>query len=60
MVVIPKKDGTVRVCVYLKPLDTAVLLVFHPQVDDTLAHLSGAKVFSNLDVNSGFWQIWAH
>jgi len=28
-----------------------------PKVDTTLAQLSGAKLFSKLDANSGFWQI---
>ena len=28
-----------------------------PSVDETLAQLAGAKVFSKLDANSGFWQI---
>jgi len=28
-----------------------------PKVDETLAQLSGATVFSRLDANSGFWQI---
>ena len=28
-----------------------------PKVDETLARLSGAKIFSKLDANSGFWQI---
>ena len=28
-----------------------------PKVDTTLAQLVGAKVFSKLDANSGFWQI---
>ena len=28
-----------------------------PRVDETLAQLTGAKVFSKLDANSGFWQI---
>ena len=59
MVVIPKNDRTVRICVDLKPLNTAVLCEPHPlpKVYDTLAQLSGAKVFSKLDANSGFWQI---
>ena len=28
-----------------------------PKVDDTLAQMSGARIFSKLDANSGFWQI---
>ena len=56
MVVVPKQNGTVRICVDLKPLNTAVLRETHPlpKVDDTLAQLSGAKMFSKLDANSGF------
>ena len=28
-----------------------------PPVDDTLAQVAGAAVFSKVDANSGFWQI---
>ena len=28
-----------------------------PKVDDTLAQLAGATIFSKIDANSGFWQI---
>ena len=59
MVVVPKKSGNIRICVDLKPLNLSVLREVHPlpKVDETLAQLSGAKVFSKLDANSGFWQI---
>ena len=59
MVVVPKKSGAVRICVDLKPLNANVLREVHPlpTVDETLAQLTGAKVFSKLDANSGFWQI---
>ena len=59
MVVVPKNDGVIRICVDLKPLNESVLREVHPlpKVDETLAQLSGAKVFSKLDANSGFWQI---
>ena len=59
MVVVPKKDKTVRICVDLKPLNANVLRETHPlpKVDDTLAQLAGAKIFSKLNANSGFWQI---
>ena len=59
MVVVPKKSGKIRICVDLKPLNQSVLREVHPlpKVDETLAQLSGAKIFSKLDANSGFWQI---
>ena len=59
MVVVPKKNGKVRICVDLKPLNENVLREVHPlpKVDETLAQLAGAKVFSKLDANCGFWQI---
>ena len=59
MVVVPKKSGAVRICVDLKPLNENVLREVHPmpKVDETLAQLAGATVFSKLDANSGFWQI---
>ena len=59
MVVGPKKNGKVCICVDLKPLNENVLREVHPmpKFDETLAQLTGAKVFSKLDANSGFWQI---
>ena len=57
--VAPKNEGAIRICVDLKPLNDNVLREVHPlpRVDDILAQLTGAKVFSKLDANSGFWQI---
>ena len=59
MVIVPKKSGGVRVCVDLKPLNRCVLREYHPQpkVDEVLAQLTGAVMFSKLDANSGFWQV---
>ena len=59
MVVVQKKSGNVRICVDMKPLNEKVLREIHPMphVDDTLAQLAGARIFSKLDTNSGFWQI---
>ena len=59
MVAIPKKNGKLRICVDLKHLNEAVQREVHPlpKVDETLAQLSGATIFSKLDANSGFWQI---
>ena len=57
MVVVAKLSGAVRVC--LKNLNQSVLREPHsiPAVDDSLAHLTGAPVFSKVDANSGFRQI---
>ena len=59
MVVVPKPSGKVRICVDLKHLNECVQREYHPlpRVEETLAQLSGAQVFTKLDANSGFWQI---
>ena len=59
MVAIPKKNGKLRICVYLKNLNEAVQREAYPlpKVDEMLAQLSGATIFSKLDANSGFRQI---
>ena len=59
MVVVPKPNGNVRICVDLTRLNRSVRREFHilPSVEDTLAQLAGAKYFSKLDANSGFWQV---
>ena len=59
MVVVPEKSGEVRICICLKALNNNVPREVHPipKVDETLAQLAGANIFSKLDANSGFWQI---
>ena len=59
MVVVPKPSGQVHICVDLKRLNECVQREFHPlpHVEETLAQLTGAQVFTKLDANSGFWQI---
>ena len=59
MVVVPKKGGHVRICVDLTRLNENICRERHilPAVEQTFAQLVGAKVFSKLDANSGFWQI---
>ena len=59
MVVVPKSNSKVQICVDLTKLNESVKRERHPlpAVDQTLAQLAGAKVFTKLDTNSGFWQI---
>uniref|UniRef100_A0A8C6NU34 Gypsy retrotransposon integrase-like protein 1 n=1 Tax=Nothobranchius furzeri TaxID=105023 RepID=A0A8C6NU34_NOTFU len=62
MVVVPKQNKKPRICVDLTRLNENVCRERHilPAVDDTLAQLEGAKVFSKLDATSGFWQVPLH
>ena len=59
MVVVPKGNGEVCICVDLTHLNRSILRERHPipAVEQSLAQLAGAQVFSTLDANSGFWLI---
>ena len=51
-----QKPGDVCLCVDLKALNESVMRETHPipKVEDLLAQLSGATLFTKLDANSGF------
>lgn len=59
LVVLPKANGKVRLCVNLMKLNKSVWHESHPipAVELTLAQLAGATVFPKLYANSAFWQI---
>ena len=59
IVVVPKADGRVRICVDLTRLNQAVRREVYqmPTVEETLGSLTKGSVFSKLDANSGFHQI---
>ncbi|GBN33323.1 Transposon Ty3-G Gag-Pol polyprotein [Araneus ventricosus] len=60
VVIVPKSDGNVRICVDLIELiNKNVIRELHPlpKAEYSLHLLVGAKNFSKLDANSGFWQI---
>ena len=59
MVVVPKKNGTLRICLDPKELNAAILREHYPlpTIEDVATRLHGAKVFIVLDVRSGFWHI---
>ncbi|UYV72662.1 K02A2.6-like [Cordylochernes scorpioides] len=52
-------SGKIRICVDLSRLNLSVERELHPLpvLEHELAQLNGAKIFSRLDANSGFWQI---
>ena len=59
MVVVPKKDGTLRICLDPKDLNKAILREHYPlpTIEDIATRLHGAKVFTILDISKGFWHI---
>ena len=59
MVIERKKNGKLRVCLDPRPLNKALKRAHYPMpvVDDLLAALANARVFSVCDLRSGFWHI---
>ena len=59
LVFVRKRDGTTRVCVdYRKVNQLTSFCAFPlPRVSDCLDCLHGAKLFSTLDLQAGYWQI---
>jgi hypothetical protein len=59
IVVVPKGNDKVRICVDLTKVNEAVRRkrIMLPTVHHTIAQMVGAKIFSKMDVNSGFYQI---
>ncbi len=60
MVFVRKKDGTVRPCIDYRKINQLTSMPASnnlPRIDDCLDCLSGAKLFSTLDLQSGYWQI---
>ncbi|EER20236.1 retrovirus polyprotein, putative, partial [Perkinsus marinus ATCC 50983] len=58
-VFVPKKNGKVRMCVDYRSLNKVAKVDSYPlpRPDDVQEHLSGASVFSTLDLRSGYWQM---
>ena len=59
LVVIPKKNGDVRICVDMRMANEAINRERHPTptVDDLIHTLNGATVFSKLDLRAGYHQL---
>lgn len=59
LVIVAKKNGQLRICLDPRPLNRAIQRAhFHlPTVNELATKLQGAKYFSVLDANSGFWAL---
>nr|CAD39356.2 OSJNBa0059H15.7 [Oryza sativa Japonica Group] len=56
---VKKKDGSMRMCVDYRSLNEVTIKNKYPlpRIDDLFNHLKGAKVFSKIDLRSGYHQL---
>ena len=59
MVLVGKKDGSSRLCIDYRKLNAATVKNKHPppRIDDLFDQLSRARVFSKIDLRSGYHQV---
>ena len=59
IVMVPKKDGTNRMCIDYRKLNGISVKDAYPlpRIGQTIDALQGAGFFSSLDLASGYWQV---
>ena len=62
IVLVKKKDGTLRFCIDYRSLNSLTKADTFPlpRIDDLLDQLGKAKFFTTLDLAAGYWQIQVH
>ena len=59
VVLVRKRDGSLRFCIDLRKLNARTVKDAYslPRIDETLDCLSGSRIFTSLDLKSGYWQV---
>ena len=59
VVLVRKKDGSLRFCIDLRKLNARTVRDAYslPRIDETLDCLKGALLFSSIDLKAGYWQV---
>ena len=59
LVIVEKRDGSLRLCLDPRDLNKAIYREHHriPTAEDVASRLSGKKLFSIVDEKDGFWQV---
>ena len=59
VVVVSKKDGTIRLCIDYRKLNLRTIGDAYPipRIEDSLHLLVGSRYFTKLDLKAGYWQV---
>jgi len=59
LVVVPKKDGSLRICVGYRKLNSLSQADAYPmpRIDDLIDRLGNARFITTLDLTKGYWQV---
>ena len=59
VVLVKKKDGSLRFCIDLRKLNARTIKDTYslPCIEESLDCLNGATIFTSLDLKSGYWQV---